>query len=104
VSFIKGVYFMISNLFSIVIVSTLIFNASVYANEAKKAMDKVEARQKVRMHTDKIKMNDRYVHRRRWRGEDCNVNIARTYVEERKQGRELNVYSYVDGDVNVRCN
>jgi hypothetical protein len=72
------------------------------ANMAKDSMDKLEARQKVRINNGGGYDRDRYIRKRSWRGEECDVNVGRTYVEERRHGREINVYSYA-GDVSVRC-
>jgi hypothetical protein len=86
----------------LIILLSLLFISSLHANMAKDSMDKLEARQKVRINNGGGYDRDRYIRKRSWRGEECDVNVGRTYVEERRHGREINVYSYA-GDVSVRC-
>lgn len=70
-------------------------------DDARSGLNQQTAKQKVRQHTG-YRGEDQNVVRRTSRGENCNVGLGGTYVEERRGGREVNVYSYA-GDVNVKC-
>lgn len=91
----------ISNIVAAVVVANAIGMADIQANDAMDMMEKLEVRQKVRTHTE-YNGGDEHVRRRSARGQDCNVNLGSTYVEERRGGREVNVYTYAD-DVSVEC-
>lgn len=70
------------------------------ANEAQEMLNRVTAQQKIRINGGN-KRNEN-VRRRSSRGQDCNVNVGKTYVDRRRNGREVNVYTYA-GNINVRC-
>jgi len=80
----------------------LMLRNGIQASPAKDMMDRAEARQKVRTNTGYSGGKER-VRRRKSRGQDCNVDVGNTYVESRRGGREVNVYTYT-GDIDVRCN
>lgn len=70
------------------------------ANEAQEMLNRVTVQQKTRMNGGNQRNEN--VRRRSSRGEDCNVNVGQTYVDKRRNGREVNVYTYA-GNINVRC-
>ena len=70
-------------------------------NRATDSMDRIETRQKIRMHAGSQREGAR-VRRSQWKDDDCNVEVGKAHLENKRGGREINVYSYV-GDIDVRC-